>query len=68
MWDTLYANKLGCLCQGIGSGDAPGAKRVVGTNTFFLIDYQDIWSHKRKEKYTMTVSLIYDNTVCYWYL
>jgi hypothetical protein len=49
MWDTMYANELGCLCQGIGSGDAPSAKRVVGTNTFFLIDYQDIPAHKRKE-------------------
>ncbi len=44
-WDTLYANELGCLCQGIGSGDAPGAKWVVETNTFFLINYQDIPFH-----------------------
>ncbi len=49
MWDTLYANELGRLCQSIGSGDAPGVKRVTGTNTFFLINYQDIPSHKRKE-------------------
>jgi hypothetical protein len=47
--DNLYANELGPLCQGIGSGDAPGAKCVAGTNTFFLIDYQDILSHKKKE-------------------
>jgi hypothetical protein len=49
MRDTSYANELGCFCQGIGSGNAPSTKWVAGTNNFFLIDYQDIWSHKRKE-------------------
>jgi hypothetical protein len=55
-WDTLYFNELGCLCQGIGSGEAPNSKRVAGTNTFFCIDYKDIPLHKRKEIYhTMVV-------------
>ena len=49
MWDTSYANKLGRLCQGIGSGATPTSKRVAGTNTFFLVNYRDIPSHKRKE-------------------
>jgi hypothetical protein len=40
-WDTLYVNKLGCLCQGIGTGTTPTSQRVSGTNTFFLIDFQD---------------------------
>jgi hypothetical protein len=48
-WDTSYANELGRLCQGIGSGATLTSKRVAGTNTFFLIDYHDIPSHKRKE-------------------
>jgi len=48
-WDTSYANELGGLCQGIGSGTTPPSKRVAGTNTFFLIDYHDIPAHKRKE-------------------
>jgi hypothetical protein len=48
-WDTSYANELGRLCQGIGLGSTPNSQRVAGTNTFFLIDYQDIPSHKRKE-------------------
>ncbi len=48
-WDTLYANELGRLCQGIGSGEAPSSKRVAGTNTFFCINYHNIPSHKRKE-------------------
>ena len=48
-WDTSYANELGRLCQGIGSGPTPNSKRIAGTNTFFLIDYHDIPVHKRKE-------------------
>jgi hypothetical protein len=48
-WDRSYANKLGRLCQGIGSGTTPTSKRVAGTDTFFLIDYHDIPAHKRKE-------------------
>jgi hypothetical protein len=49
IWDTSYANELGQLCQGIGSGATPSSQRVAGTNTFFIIDYQDIPLHKRKE-------------------
>ena len=45
-WDTLYANELGRLCQGIRSGSTPDSKRVAGTNTFFIIDYYDIPAHK----------------------
>jgi hypothetical protein len=48
-WDTSYANELGRLCQGIGSGSAPTGQRVASTNTFYIIDYKDIPSHKRKE-------------------
>jgi hypothetical protein len=48
-WDTSYANELGQLCQGIGSGTTPSSKQVAGTNNFFLIDYHDIPAHKRKE-------------------
>jgi len=48
-WDMSYANELGRLCQGIGSGTTPTTKRVAGTNTFFLVDYRDIPAHKRKE-------------------
>jgi hypothetical protein len=48
-WDTSYANKLGRLCQGIGTGAKLGTKRVDGTNTFFCIKYNDIPVHKQKE-------------------
>jgi hypothetical protein len=46
-WDTSYANELGRLCQGIGSGTTPTSKQVAGTNTFFLIDYHDIPARSR---------------------
>ena len=46
MWDTLYANELGHLCR---TGTMPNTKQVAGTNNFFLIDYNDIPVHKRKE-------------------
>jgi hypothetical protein len=49
IWDTSYANELGRLCQGIGSGSTPTGQRVAGTNTFFIIDYLNIPLHKRKE-------------------
>ena len=49
VWDTSYANELGRLCQGIGSGTTPTKQRVGGTNTFVIIDFQDIPLHKRKE-------------------
>ena len=41
-WDTG-------LCQGIGLGSSPNTKQVAGTNTFFLIKYNNIPVHKWKE-------------------
>ena len=49
VWGESYANELCRLCQGIGTGRSPNTKRVDGTNTFFLIEYDDIPAHKRKE-------------------
>jgi hypothetical protein len=57
VWDRSYANELGRLCQGIGTGKAAGGKRVAGTNTFHLITFADIPHHKRKE-------IIYTKVVC----
>ena len=42
IWSTLYSNKMGRLCQGIGSGPQGVDKRVDGTNTFHVIYYDDI--------------------------
>jgi len=49
VWDRSYANELRRLCQGIGTGNKAGGKRVAGTNTFHLITFADIPHHKRKE-------------------
>ena len=57
MWDHSYSNELWHLCQGIGTGDKAGGKRVAGTNTFHIIVYADIPYHKRKE-------IIYTKVVC----
>ena len=48
-WDTSCSNELGRLCQGIGEGSTPTKQRIAGTDTFVLIDYQDIPLHKRRE-------------------
>jgi hypothetical protein len=57
VWDRSYANKLGHLCQGVGTGDKAGGKRVAGTNTFHLIAYADIPHQKQKQ-------IIYTKVVC----
>ncbi len=53
----LYAKELGRLCQGIGTGNKAGGKKVEGTNTFHLITFADIPHHKQKE-------IIYTKVVC----
>ncbi len=49
VWDCSYANKLGHLCQGLGTGDKAGGKRVAGTNTFHLVAYANIPHRKQKQ-------------------
>jgi hypothetical protein len=56
-WNTFNANKLGCLCQGIGTGPNYG-KRVKGTNTLFSILYDKILAKKRRREIT------YSKVVC----
>jgi hypothetical protein len=47
-WNTSYANKLGGLCQGIGTGPNDG-KCVKSTNTLFSILYDKIPAKRRRE-------------------
>jgi hypothetical protein len=56
IWNTSYANKLGCLCQGIGTGPNKG-KHVKGTNTLFPNPYNKIPSNRRRE-------ITYSKVVC----
>jgi hypothetical protein len=54
--NTSYANKLGHLCQGIGTGPND-SKHVKGTNTLFPIPYDKIPSDRRRE-------ITYSKVVC----
>ncbi len=50
IWDTSYANELGCLCQGIGQDPStPSSQHVTGTNTFRPIKFRDIPADRRKD-------------------
>ena len=57
IWSKSYANELGRLCQGIGASPTSDQKRVKGTDTFYVIDYEDIPINRRKE-------IIYTKVVC----
>ena len=51
-----YANKLGRLCQGIGTSPDGTSKRIKVTNTFFVIRFENIPSDRRSEiTYTKVV-------------
>ena len=47
VWNTSYADELGCLCQGIGTGPGGKGQRISGTDTFFAIQYDDIPADRR---------------------
>ena len=56
VWNESYSNELGRLCQGIGTSPDGTGKRVKGTDTFFLIRFEDIPADRRKEiTYTKVV-------------
>jgi hypothetical protein len=55
-WNTSYANKLGRLCQGIGTGPNKG-KCVKGTNTLVPVPYDKIPADRRRE-------ITYSKVVC----
>jgi hypothetical protein len=55
-WNTSYANELGCLCQGIGTGPNED-KHIKGTNTLFPIPCDKIPSNRRRE-------ITYSKVIC----
>jgi hypothetical protein len=57
IWSKSYANELGRLCQGIGTDDSGTKQRIQGTDTFYVIDYDDIPSDRRSE-------ITYSKVVC----
>lgn len=49
-WRHSYSNEMGRLCQGVGTGDkGPRKQRVAGTDTFRVINYDNIPADRRKE-------------------
>ena len=56
IWTTSYSNEMGHLCQGIGRNTEVTGKRVEGTDTFFVIHYDDTPANIRKDiTYTSVV-------------
>ena len=41
-WNKYFLNEMGRLCQGVGTGNNGIGKRVKGTNTFYVIKFEDI--------------------------
>ena len=46
IWNESYSNELGRLCQGIGTSPNGSGKCVKGTDTFFLIRFEDVPSDR----------------------
>ena len=56
VWNHSYANKLGRLFQGIGTSPNGTSKRIKGTDTFFVIQFENIPADRRSEiTYTKVV-------------
>ena len=49
IWNESYSNEICRICQGISTTPDGSGKRVKGTNTFFLIRFEDIPADRRKE-------------------
>ena len=41
-WNKSFSNEMGRLCQGFGKGPNGKGQRIEGTNTFFVIKFEDI--------------------------
>ena len=41
-WNRLFSNKMGRVCQGVGTGTNGIGEIVEVTNTFFIIKFEDI--------------------------
>ena len=57
VWSKSFANELGHLCQDVGSTPDGSSKCVKGTDTFYVIDYDDIPLDRRNK-------ITYSKVVC----
>ena len=56
-WKTSFSNYLGRLCQGVGTGTNGKGKRIIGTNIFFAIKFENIPKDRLNE-------ICYTSVVC----
>ena len=42
IWNHSFTNEMGRLCQGVGQGPDGCGQRIEGTDTLFVIDYENI--------------------------
>ena len=47
--EKYFSNEMGILCQGVGTGGDGLGKRVEGTNTFYVIKFEDILKDRLNE-------------------
>ena len=56
IWNQLFTNEMGRLCQCVGQGLYGDGQHTKGTDTFFVINYKNIPRDQRKEiTYTSVV-------------
>jgi hypothetical protein len=61
IWSPSFSNEMGRLCQGVGTGPDGTGKRVEGTDTFRVIQFDDIPKDRLKEVcHTSVVCLVRD--------
>ena len=56
-WKTSFSNKMGRLCQGVGTGPNGKGKRIEGTNKFCTIKFENIPKDRLNE-------ICYTSVVC----
>ena len=56
-WNKYFSNEMGILWQGFSKGGKVLGKRVEGTNTFYVISFEDIPKDRLKE-------VCYNSVVC----
>ena len=47
-WNRSYANKMGRLYQGVGTGNVVVGKLIEGTETFHVVRFKDILKYRLK--------------------
>ena len=57
IWNQSFSKKMGTLCQGVWKGPSGQGQRIAGTDTFFIMDYENIPRYCHKD-------ITYTSVVC----